>query len=63
MKNFLKYLFLFFLPSVYGESIVIDANLDEAEWKNAEVVNEYYETVPFTLLPAKSKNRNKNYFK
>ena len=59
MKNFLKYLFLFFLPSVYGESIVIDANLDEAEWKNAEVINEYYETVPFTLLPAKVKTETR----
>ena len=46
MNKSLKYLFLLFLPSAYSQSIEIDANLNEAQWENAIVINEYYETVP-----------------
>jgi len=48
MKKNLKYLFLLFLPSAYIHSIEIDASLDEAEWEKAIVINEYFETVPYT---------------
>ena len=63
MKKNLKYLFLLFLPSVYIHSIEIDAYLDEAEWEKAIVINEYFETDPYTLIPSEVKNRNKNFFK
>ena len=44
MKIHLKYLFVLLLPSAYVQSIEIDATLDEAEWENAIVINEYFET-------------------
>ncbi len=59
MNKSLKYLFLLFLPSAYSQSIEIDANLNEAQWENAIVINEYYETVPFTLLPSQVKTETR----
>ena len=59
MKKNLKYLFLLFLPSVYIHSIEIDASLDEAEWEKAIVINEYFETVPYTLIPSEVKTETR----
>ena len=55
MKSSFKYLLILFMPIVYGESIVIDANLNEPEWDNAITINEYKEVIPFTLTPAEVK--------
>ena len=52
MNKSFKYFFLLFSSLIHAESIVIDANLDEAEWEKAYIINEYYETVPYTLKPA-----------
>ena len=57
--KFIKYLITFLTPFLYAESIVIDAKLDEPYWDNALVINDYYETVPFTLAPAKVKTITK----
>ena len=57
--KFIKYLIIFLTPFLYAESIVIDAKLDEPDWDNALVINDYYETVPFTLAPAKVKTITK----
>ena len=59
MKKNLKYLFLLFLPSAYIHSIEIDASLDEAEWEKAIVINEYFETVPYTLTPSEVKTETR----
>ncbi len=48
--KFIKYLIIFLTPVLYAESIVIDAKLDESDWDNALVINDYYETVPYTLV-------------
>ena len=57
--KFIKYLIIFITPFLYAESIVIDAKLDEPDWDNAIVINDYYETVPYTLAPAKVKTITK----
>ena len=57
--KFIKYFITFLTPFLYAESIVIDAKLDEPDWDNALVINDYYETVPFTLAPAKVKTITK----
>ena len=57
--KFIKYLIIFLTPVLYAESIVIDAKLDESDWDNALVINDYYETVPYTLAPAKVKTITK----
>ena len=59
MRKDLKYLFLLFLPSVYVHSIEIDANLDETEWEDAIVLNQYYETDPYTLIPSEVKTETR----
>ena len=59
MNRSLKYLLLLFLPSAYSQTIEIDANLSEVEWENALVINEYYETVPYTLLPSEVKTETR----
>jgi len=59
MNKSLKYLLLLFLPSVYSQTIEIDASLSEVEWENALVINEYYETVPYTLLPSEVKTETR----
>ena len=59
MKSSLKYFFLILPSLIFAESIVIDANLDDAEWEKAFVINQYFETVPFTLKPAKVKTITK----
>ena len=59
MKSSFKYLLILFMPIVYGESIVIDANLNEPEWDNAITINEYKEVIPFTLAPAEVKTETK----
>ena len=61
--KFIKYLIIFLTPFLYAESIIIDAKLDEPDWENALVVSDYYETVPYTLAPAKVKTITKNIFK
>ena len=52
MNKSFKYFFLLLSSIIHAESIVVDANLDEAEWEKAYIINEYYETVPYTLTPA-----------
>ena len=59
MNRSLKYLLLLFLPSAYSQTIQIDADLSEVEWENALVINEYYETVPYTLLPSEVKTETR----
>ena len=59
MNKSLKYLLLLFLPSAYSQAIQIDADLSEVEWENALVINEYYETVPYTLLPSEVKTETR----
>ncbi|MFL2714846.1 MAG: DUF5916 domain-containing protein [Gammaproteobacteria bacterium] len=59
MNKSLKYLLLLFLPSAYSQTIQIDADLSEVEWENALVINEYYETVPYTLLPSEVKTETR----
>ena len=59
MNRSLKYLLLLFLPSAYSQTIEIDADLSEVEWENALVINEYYETVPYTLLPSEVKTETR----
>ena len=59
MKKNLKYLFLLFFTSVYVHSIEIDASLDEPEWEKAIVINEYFETVPYTLIPSEVKTETR----
>ena len=59
MKIHLKYLFVLLLPTAYVQSIEIDATLDEAEWENAIVINEYFETVPYTLIPSEVKTETR----
>ena len=44
---------------VNAESIILDGNLSEQEWNDAILINEYYETVPFTLNKAKVKTETK----
>ena len=56
--KFIKYLIIFLTPFCM-QSIVIDAKLDESDWDNALVINDYYETVPYTLAPAKVKTITK----
>ena len=55
----LKYFFVLLLPSAYVQSIEIDATLYEAEWENAIVINEYFETVPYTLIPSEVKTETR----
>ena len=57
--KFIKYLIVFLTPFLYAESIIIDAKLDEPDWENALVISDYYETVPYTLVPAKVKTITK----
>ena len=38
-----------------AEPITLDGNLNEESWKDAFVIENYYETVPFTLQPASVK--------
>ena len=57
--KFIKYLVVFLTPFLYAESIIIDAKLDEPDWENALVISDYYETVPYTLAPAKVKTITK----
>ena len=59
MNRSLKYLLLLFLPSVYSQTIQIDADLSEVEWEKALVINEYYETVPYTLLSSEVKTETR----
>ena len=59
MHSFQKYLIIFFISSVNAELITVDGNLDEAAWGNASEINEYFETVPFTLKPARVKTITK----
>ena len=59
MNRSLKYLLLLFLPSAYSQTIQIDADLSEVEWENALVINEYYETVPYTLLSSEVKTETR----
>ena len=49
MIKHLKYFLLFFALPFLAESISIDGSLDEPEWKNAEVINRFYEVSPYTL--------------
>ena len=46
---------MLFLPAIYAESIVIDAELNEKDWEKALVIDEYYETSPYTLKPGSLK--------
>ena len=50
-----KYILMLFLPAIYAESIVIDAELNEKDWEKALVIDEYYETSPYTLKPGSLK--------
>ena len=59
MHSFQKYLIIFFISSVNAELITVDGSLDEAAWGNASEINEYFETVPFTLEPARVKTITK----
>jgi len=59
MHPFQKYLIIFFILSVNAELITVDGSLDEAAWGNASEINEYFETVPFTLEPARVKTITK----
>ena len=51
MNIHFKYILLLFLPAIYAESIIIDADLSEKDWDKAIVIDKYYETSPYTLKP------------
>lgn len=55
MKIHFKYILLLFLPAIYAESIIIDADLSEKDWDKAIVIDKYYETSPYTLKPGNLK--------
>jgi len=54
MKKF-PYLVFLLVLTVHSKEIVVDGDLNESEWKNAVVINDYFEVSPYTREPAKEK--------
>ena len=44
-----KIFILFFALSIHAEQIVVDGELNEPEWQSAFMVNEFYETSPYSM--------------
>jgi len=44
-----KIFILFFALSIHSEQIVVDGELNEPEWQSAFMVNEFYETSPYSM--------------
>ena len=55
MNRVYKILCTFGASILIAEPITLDGNLNEESWKDAFVIENYYETVPFTLEPASVK--------
>ena len=51
-KNKFIVLFLLLMISSPRAEIIIDGKLNEKEWQDAQVFNDFYVTVPFSLEPA-----------
>ena len=45
-------LFVLFTSNLSSLDLVIDGNLDEADWLNAREITKYYESLPYTLNDA-----------
>ena len=54
MKKF-PYLVFLLVLTIHSKEIVVDGDLNESEWKNAVVINDYFEVSPYTREPAKEK--------
>jgi hypothetical protein len=50
-KNKWIFLILILMVSSPRAEIIIDGKLNEKEWQNAQVLNDFYVTVPFSLEP------------
>ena len=59
MKIIIKCILILWIPLISSNTITLDGNLDESEWKSSFEITQYYEVVPFTLTPAKVKTITK----
>ena len=54
--KFISLFILIVMPSIKAE-IIIDGKLNEKEWQDAQVFNDFYVTVPFSLEPTPHKTQ------
>ena len=52
LNLFTTVLFVLFTSNLSSLDLVIDGNLDEADWLNAREITKYYESLPYTLNDA-----------